>query len=1720
MYLIVWFSLLLGSAVPLASAEIVYSHNFQDVLPHPHTAAGLSDFAHFSLVQPSYLHSRTKRQISSTKLNQDSTEHINHLAVKYSINNTLYILDLILNRDLLPASYFEKHQQDGAYVIRNRTNAKDIELCHYKGVLRDVPGSWAAISTCDNNLRGVIYDGSELNYIEPLLTNQSTTIRHPNVSHSNHSNPADSNGLSQHILYKHSDFVSHDKYQCGYKSAHDKLRTKRDTLTRHDTIRGPWNANVKSRYLELVLVVDNKLYNLFRKSTKDVYTHCKDIVNVINALYEKLNIFVALVGVVIWTETDEIPFNTNGDLTLNNFLTYRRERLVREHPNDNAQLLTGMTFQDGVVGKALKGPICTYEFSGGVNVDHNSAVGLVATTVAHEMGHNLGMEHDTSSGQTPECKCPSDRCIMSPSSSSISPTEWSSCSQEYLALAFDHGMDYCMRNKPKALFDGPVCGNGFVEDGEECDCGLESSCNNKCCNATTCMLHENATCATGSCCNFQTCSPHPAGRACRTADRECDLSEYCTGDSEFCPEDVFKMDGELCKGGDAYCYEGSCRTHSDQCRLLWGPSGTSSDKQCFLQNKNGNRHGNCGYNKTSKNYTKCDDADIMCGMLQCQYLTEKLEFGLESVAILSHSFINPGGSILPCRSAIVDMGLSQVDPGLSPDGARCGPDKMCVNRKCTSVTVLREAMPVHDCPNNCHDQGVCNSRGHCHCNPGFAPPHCEYPGVGGSVDSGPASDPNESRLFITLLFAFLVAVLPLSALILFLKYYNNHPKSFWWKRPGVSRLGDKKKSTSGSGTKSMQNNTSSGRRDPLLLPPSDPARVTPYKNGSIPSRPAPVKPSPPKLPNDVHLPVRAAPKIPSTTARLSENYDFTLTLPPELPPANKNASNRPLISSPVLADTTSRTVRELIQANNTGNPFKDKPFLPNQTGGVTRGVTLTSSNSTGATPFMNKDTESAAVSNSKETRIVNPFLGNTSSVSTSPAQTSGMNANPSLTSNSGVPSNTSNGTPLAASSKASTLPSNPSQSSTHSTLNRITSYLSRNSSKRKSKTLTPPSGQIILGSARSLEISQPILQDSQVSIPLNKIQDTQDTSVSLMKRTQSMREPDVHFKRPNLPAFGSMRAKRPQSLAGGQRPSVPPPPAPSGITSLPGYQNPTSLGTSNAHSTSNSSPANNSNTMFTTTSPTNTTSNPVGNSNSNALSNSNAMFRTMSPTSNSTSNSILRPTTSSMNSTSAAPVSTTDAVASGPAGKPKTYDDCLNLLSDSLAALSNMNHNPGDNIYAVIEESPPSSMGLLGEIVSEIAARNTESIYSSNSLMEKNLYMNTGDAGNPGLNRDMDNASTTSSGYLSPINAINNQENRSSINRSTENRSSINQSTENRPPDLQKSEPSSSSSSAYRLNNRPSGSVPSSSVPLSNSVTNNNSVSNSSFSSNVPSSISNSKSNSTTSATNNSSNSKSNSTSSFSQPSSKLSSLNIKPIVSSLHSSNKFKSVGPSSNSNNTTSASITSKQSSSNASTINTSAPSEPNNTSRPTTLPGLKSTTSTLATSGGPNSKPTTTSLAGNGGTKSSTTKPGVLTGNVEIKPTKPSLAEEIGTKSSIGTSSIGKTSSVPTTEASKKPAAPTYKPYTASRGPLSGHTVSSYSKPAAPMSKPSLPVTSSVSNMISKPAVPQRPSLSSGGLKRPDLISSCSTGGQLATSPDVVNKGKPRSNVANLQQKFETH
>lgn len=49
---------------------------------------------------------------------------------------------------------------------------------------------------------------------------------------------------------------------------------------------------------------------------------------------------------------------------------------------------------------------------------------------------------------------------------------------------------------------------------------------------------------------------------------------------------------------------------------------------------------------------------------------------MESVASLGHSFLNVGGRMKACRTAIIDLGLDQIDPGLTPNGAKCAPEKV------------------------------------------------------------------------------------------------------------------------------------------------------------------------------------------------------------------------------------------------------------------------------------------------------------------------------------------------------------------------------------------------------------------------------------------------------------------------------------------------------------------------------------------------------------------------------------------------------------------------------------------------------------------------------------------------------------------------------------------------------------------------------------------------------------------------------------------------------------------------------------------------------------------------------------------------------------------------------------------------------------------------------------------------------------------------------------
>ena len=45
------------------------------------------------------------------------------------------------------------------------------------------------------------------------------------------------------------------------------------------------------------------------------------------------------------------------------------------------------------------------------------------------------------------------------------------------------------------------CGNGYVDEGEDCDCGSDPTCaSNPCCSSYTCRLNIDAQCSSGECC--------------------------------------------------------------------------------------------------------------------------------------------------------------------------------------------------------------------------------------------------------------------------------------------------------------------------------------------------------------------------------------------------------------------------------------------------------------------------------------------------------------------------------------------------------------------------------------------------------------------------------------------------------------------------------------------------------------------------------------------------------------------------------------------------------------------------------------------------------------------------------------------------------------------------------------------------------------------------------------------------------------------------------------------------------------------------------------------------------------------------------------------------------------------------------------------------------------------------------------------------------------------
>ncbi|XP_062848487.1 disintegrin and metalloproteinase domain-containing protein 12 isoform X2 [Trichomycterus rosablanca] len=668
--------------------------------------------------------------------------HPDTLLCGLHFGDSLLLLDLEKNQRLLakpPSVYYYLPNGTGVYMKENR-----VAQCYYHGSVRGFPESRAAISACAG-LRGVIVLNSSLSFeLQPDEEDEG---------------PEKNGGSGEQGMHKFypTHHLSSESGGCGVSHtpvppiqvAPQIHRAKRDILT-------------ETKYIELVLVADHKEYLSYKKNNKTIIYRMLDVANQVDWFYRALNVRVALVGLEIWNDQDKILIDKNPTDTLNRFLDWRTRELLPRLRHDNAQLIMGGSFDGTTVGMASQSSMCSKDRSGGVNVDHLVSVLGVASTVAHELGHNLGMNHDTAERS---CQCRNEPrlggCIMEPSTGFMPGQLFSSCSKHDLSLSLMHGGGMCLFNvpQPERMLGGPRCGNLYVEKGEECDCGLLDECSDPCCNASTCKLVPGAQCSSdGICC--ENCKLRAPGSLCREPLGECDLPEYCTGSSPHCPANVFHQNGETCQDGDSYCYSGVCTNMDDQCQLLWGPNSTRAPPVCFSSvNKQGNKYGNCGQ-MPNGTFIPCSNTDVQCGRIQCQGGNDRPRLELNA-EVLTTKVIN-----FTCRGTHFHLGDDVSDPAMVAQGTTCGPGKVCLDQRCREVSVLG----VEQCRGKCSGHGVCNSNQNCHCDDGWAPPDCKYSGTGGSVDSGPARQPrgfNPMRVALLVIFLF---VLPVTLLFLVFRF--------------------------------------------------------------------------------------------------------------------------------------------------------------------------------------------------------------------------------------------------------------------------------------------------------------------------------------------------------------------------------------------------------------------------------------------------------------------------------------------------------------------------------------------------------------------------------------------------------------------------------------------------------------------------------------------------------------------------------------------------------------------------------------------------------------------------------------------------------------------------------------------------------------------------------------------------------------------------------------
>lgn len=400
------------------------------------------------------------------------------------------------------------------------------------------------------------------------------------------------------------------------------------------------------RNVEVTVVADKKMVDYY--SNEDINTYILTVMNMVSSVYRDaslgnaVNMYVVRIMLLEDPQyEEELDISHNADDTLRSFCQW--QQMINPgnetHPyhHDVAVLITRynicsrMTERCSTLGVAEIAGMCQPLRSCNVNED----TGLqIAYTIAHELGHNFGMNHDG-----PQNGCQAQygvsQHVMSPHlTSEPLPVTWSNCSRKEITHFLDRDWGACLEDEPPqmeysfpelppgAMYDADhQCRLSFGAGATHCEgiegtericqtlwCHLDNRCITRmepAAEGTHCGKHKwcvMGRCVTmgerpaaingewGSWSSWSQCT-RSCGAGTQMAERHCDNpapangGRYCTGDrkryricnTEDCPENGVSFRAQQCSKFNSVPYKGANHTwqpvmqHHAPCELQCKP---------------------------------------------------------------------------------------------------------------------------------------------------------------------------------------------------------------------------------------------------------------------------------------------------------------------------------------------------------------------------------------------------------------------------------------------------------------------------------------------------------------------------------------------------------------------------------------------------------------------------------------------------------------------------------------------------------------------------------------------------------------------------------------------------------------------------------------------------------------------------------------------------------------------------------------------------------------------------------------------------------------------------------------------------------------------------------------------------------------------------------------------------------------------------------------------